>query len=154
MKTPPDLDLALAHRFFSAECFNRAWDFIKIASRTAEEDEEMLRLSLASTWHWTQREDYGPTQLAVGYWQTAHIYTLLGQLENARRYGLLCLEVSQKEGAGPFAQGYAYEALARAEALAGNQELKEFYLGQGYRTAESIPDQEDRQQLIKDLETI
>jgi hypothetical protein len=67
---------------------------------------------------------------------------------------LLCLEVSQKEGAEPFAQGYAYEALARAEALAGNQELKEFYLGQGYRAAESIPDQEDRQQLIKDLETI
>ena len=76
----------------------------------------MLRLSLAATWHWTQRPDCTSTNLSIGYWQTARIYALLGQAENARRYAQMCFEVSQQPGVKPFFLAYAYEALARAEA--------------------------------------
>jgi hypothetical protein len=150
----PEFDLSAAHRYFSVNCFNHAWDLIKKNRRTPEEDEEMLRLSLASTWHWTQRQDCTPTNLAVGFWQTAHIYTLLGQIENARRYGRLCLEASQENGAEVFTLGYAYEALARAEMAAGVEPQMEFYLAQARRICESMTDLEDRQQLLNDLETI
>jgi hypothetical protein len=150
----PDFDLQAANRYFAVTCFNLAWDLIDKPERTPEEDEEMLRLSLASTWHWTQRSDCTATNLAVGYWQTARIYTLLGQLENARRYGVLCLRSSRSEGAEQFALGYAYEALARAEAVAGNRAEMEEYLAQAHQVCEGMTDEQDRQQLLKDLETI
>src|SRR5512139_3729833 len=132
MTGPPEFDLSAAHRYFSAECFNHAWDLIEKTERTEEEDEEMLRLSLASTWHWTQRQDCTSTNLSLGYWQTARIYALLGQVENARRYGGLCLKASQAEDAEPFTLGYAYEALARAEMVAGAHAHMETYLEQAW----------------------
>ena len=133
MPDQPSFDLQAAHRHFSVECFNRAWDLIDKAGRTADEDDEMLRLSLASTWHWTQRQDCTPTNLSVGYWQTARIYTLIRQVENARRNGRLCLKASQAQGAEQFTLGYAYEALARAEMIAGEQAQMEVYLEQARR---------------------
>ena len=50
----------------------------------------------------------------LAYWQVSRIYALLGQADNARRYGELCLEVSQEPGVQPFYLAYAHEALARA----------------------------------------
>ena len=154
MTKPPEFDLSVAHRYFSVECFNRAWGLIDKIGRTPDEDEEMLRLSLASTWHWTQRQDCTSTNLSVGYWQTARIYTLLGQVENARCYGKLSLKASQEEGTEPFALGYAYEALARAEMIAGERVQMDVYLEQARQVCARITDEEDRQLLLQDLETI
>ncbi|MEW5871813.1 MAG: hypothetical protein AB1894_21275 [Chloroflexota bacterium] len=147
-------DLAAAHRYFSSQCFNQAWDLMDKSSRTVDEDEEMLRLSLTSTWHWTQREDCRPANLSVGYWQTSRIYTILGQAENARRYGLLCLQASQARGVLPFYLAYAYEALARAEAVAGHAAEMKAYLVKAHQVAEQLKDPESKQQLLADLETV
>ena len=92
MSEQPDFDHPAAHRYFAAECYNRAWDLINKPDRTPEENEQMLRLSLASHWHWTQRSDYAAENVSIAYWQTSRIYTLLGQADNARRYARLCLE--------------------------------------------------------------
>lgn len=107
MADKPDFDLSAAHRYFSAHCFNQAWELIEKAERTPDEDEQMIRLSLAATWHWTQRSDCTPTHLSVGYWQAARIYAILGQAENARRYAQMCLEASQAPGVEPFYLAYA-----------------------------------------------
>ena len=120
MPQTPEFDLAAAHRYFAADCFNKAWELIEKTDRTPAEDDEMLRLSLASHYHWTQRPDYDDTAASVAYWQTSRIYALLGQAQNARRSGELCLHASQGKGVGAFFLGYAYEALARAAALAGD----------------------------------
>jgi hypothetical protein len=154
MPNQPDFDLTRAHRYFSAECFNRAWDLMDKPERTPEEDEEMLRLSLASQYHWTQRDDFTPTSQSVGCWQTARIYAMLGQAENARRYGELCLAASQGEEVPPFYLGYAYEALARAEMVAGDREKMGAYLAEAQRAAEAISDPEGRKQFLEDLATI
>ena len=152
MKKEPTFDLAEAHRFFAAECFNRAWDLIEKPERTPDEDEQMVRLNQASLYHWSQREDCTNKNLSIGCWQAARIYALLGQADNARRYGELCLRYSQDEG--PFYLGYAYEALARAEALAGQSELVSKYLQEAHRYLAQVTDPEDHQLLEKDLETI
>jgi hypothetical protein len=144
-------DLQAAHRYFSAACFNKAWDLIDQPNRTPAEDEEMLRLSLASTWHWTQRADCTAANRAVGYWQTARIYALLGQAENARRYGQLSLVESQHEGVAPFYLGYAYEALARAERVAGDLAAARVYLAKAHQAAGRIEDPEAHQLLLDDL---
>ncbi|HEY5573785.1 MAG TPA: hypothetical protein VIK64_12270 [Anaerolineales bacterium] len=154
MTNKPDFDVQDAHKFFSAYCFNKAWEFIEKENRSPQEAEEMIRLSHASHWHWAQREDYGARNASIAYWQTSRIYALLGQSENAERYAQLCLEASQADDLDPFLLGYAYEALARAEAVAGKHERATAYLKQARAAAEEVHDQEDRQLLLSDLETI
>jgi hypothetical protein len=154
MDRSPGFDLNDAHRYFSAECFNRTWDYIDKSIRTPEEDQSMLLLSMASLWHWSQRPDVTPGNLSVGYWQVARVYTLLGQVDAARQYGQLCLKVSQGEGTLPFHLAYAYEALARTEALAGERSRMEEYLHLARQIGEKMSDPEVRKQLFDDLATI
>jgi hypothetical protein len=149
-----DFDLKAAHQYFSAHCFNRAWDLIDKSERTPEEDEEMIRLSLASQYHWSQRDDRSNTSASIGFWQTSRIYAILGQVDNARRYGQLCLEVSQEEDVPPFYLGYAYEALARAEAVGGNKQAMQTYLDLAKSTADKIGKADEKTGLLEDLNTI
>jgi hypothetical protein len=148
----PDFDIAAAHKYFSAYCFNTAWDYIDKPNRTSEDDQTMIQLCLAALWHWSQRPDCSPRSLAIGYWQASRIYSLLGQVNNARRYALLSLEVSQNEE--PFYIGYAYEALARAELVAGNRQQMQDYLEKAQKFAAQVTDPEEKQLLDADLETI
>ena len=150
----PDFDVQAAHRYYSALCFNRAWDLIEKPDRTPDEDEEMICLSHAAMWHWMQRTDCMPKNVSIGYWQVSRIYAILGQVDNARRYGQLCLEASRVEGVPPFYLAYAYEALARSESLAGNRDQAEEYIAQARLLADKIIKTEDRQQLLDDLATI
>lgn len=154
MSKEPGFDVVAAHKYFSTFCFNSAWDLMDKSERTAAEDEEMLRLSLASTWHWSQREDCTQANLSVGYWQTSRIYATLGQADNARRYGQLSLDASQGEGVDPFYLGYAYEALARAESGAGNRAKMEEYLAEARRAADQVSDPDWQKPLLDDLDTI
>jgi tetratricopeptide (TPR) repeat protein len=151
MPPPPDFDLQSAHRYFSAQCFNQAWELIKKAERTPEEDEAMISLSHASRYHWMQREGSSATNRTIANWQLARIYTILGRLEAARHYANLCLQASQEEGVEPVFLGYAYEALARVEKLAGNGEQMQKYVGFALQQANKTEDEEDRQLLLGDL---
>ncbi len=154
MNASPGFDLQAAHRHFSAQCFNRAWDYIDKPRRTAEEERTMLQLGLASLWHWSQRQDCTPVNLSVGYWQVARIYALLGQAEPARQYGQLSLDAASGEGAAPFHLGYAYEALARAESVAGDRARAGEYLAAARRYAAEVSDAEDQQLLLADLASL
>lgn len=152
MAAQPEFDVQAAHRYFSAACFNQAWELIEKPDRTPAEDEEMIRLNLASMWHWTQRADVTARNLSVGYWQASRIYALLGQADNARRYGQLSLDAGQ--GEAPFFVAYAYEALARAEAVAGNRAEAERYLAEAHRLAEAVAEADEHKLLLDDLGTI
>jgi hypothetical protein len=154
MAKAPSFDEQAAHRHFAAACFNRAWDLIDKADRTPEEDREMVRLSHASHWHWTQVEGHTQTNLSVGYWQTSRIYSLLGEAENARRYAELCLDASRGGDVEPFYLGCAYEALARAAAVGGDAEAAGRYRREAARLAEAVSDEASREQLVRDLKTI
>lgn len=153
MADQPTFDIQQAHRYFSAECFNKTWDLMeKDGTRTTEETMEMLHTAIASLWHWKQRGDVTSENLSVGYWQVSRVYCLVGQLNNARRYGQLSLE--HAKDLAPFFRGYAYEALARAEMLAGKRYIMITHLEKAREMLEQIEDEEDRQLLEKDLETI
>ena len=114
MSDEPTFDIQAAHRYFSTECFNRAWDLIEKEDRTAEEEDEMLNLSLASLWHWTRRPDCTSKERSLGYWQVSRIYAITGRPKNATWYAERCREATEDAGLPPFYLGYAYEALARA----------------------------------------
>ena len=149
MPTTPAFDLAAAHKYFAAECFNRAWDLIEKKERTPEDDRLMESLSQASIYHWQQRSDFTPRNLSVGYWQASRIQALLGHAPEALRYAQVCLEYSA--GLAPFHLGYAHEALARAHALAGNAPQAAQALRQAFEFAGLVEDKNDREALLADL---
>lgn len=153
MADTPNFDIQQAHKYFSADCFNKTWDSMdKDGDRSAEEDMEMLHTAIASIWHWTQREDVTPRNLSIGYWQVSRVYCLIKQPHNARRYGLLSLQYAK--GLSPFLKGYAYETLARAEMIANNRVIMKVYLEKAREMLAQIEDEEGRNNLAKDLGTI
>ena len=112
----------------------------------------MLQTAMTSLWHWSQREDATPQNLSVGNWQVSRVYCLLGQAENARRYAEVSLKLA--EGCEPFYATFAYEALARAEMVAGNKAKMQEYLEKAFTLAEKVEDEEDKQVLMGDLRNI
>lgn len=152
MTHEPGFAAAEAHRHFAAQCFNQAWALLERAGRTAEDDDMMIHTAHASLWHWGRRDDCAERNLAIGYWQLARIYAVVGRAAEARRYAQRCLDYSHAEG--PFYLGYAYEALARAELAAGDPEQARAYLGRARAQAELLGEAEERAQLDADLATI
>ena len=148
----PDFDLAAAHRHFSASCFNGVWELIDKPNRSPDEDRLMVSMCHASLFHWQQRPDCTSRSLSIGYWQLSRVYALLEQADNAWQYGWLCLTHSQNEE--PFYLGYAYEALARADFLAGKRSLAEEGLALARQQAALVTDRAEREMLEKDLETM
>ncbi|MFM8470231.1 MAG: hypothetical protein ACKODH_09715 [Limisphaerales bacterium] len=149
MNQPPPFDLALAHRWFSSDCFNRVWSLLDKSDRTPDESEAMTSLAHASLAHWRARADCTAQNLSIGYWQLSRVYAVLGQADNARRYGRLCLAVSSSEP--PFYLGYAHESLARAERLAGNAAAAAEHLREARRLAAQVTEQDERTALEADL---
>lgn len=152
MNAAPPIDLATAHRYFSAHCFNGAWNHIEMSERSAAEEEQMLLLAQASLWHWTQREDCTPRNLSIGYWQLSRIYSLLKRAPEARCAGESCLKYAKNEL--PFFIAYGHEALARAAQLAGEAGLQAAHLQEAQRLAAGISDVEERTALEADLREI
>jgi len=150
----PEFDLRKAHQYFAVSCFNSTWNYIDKTDRTAEDEEKMLQLTMASAWHWSEREDRKPQNTSIAYWQISRVHALCGRGAEAVRYGKLCLDVSQGEGIDPFALGYAYEALARGEMVSGNNDQAQSWLAKANEVAEGIDEEESKKMLLDDLATI
>lgn len=152
MADPLPFDIVTAHKYFSVENFNKTWEFIEKSERSEEESLAMLHTAIVSLWHWSQREDATPKNLSVGAWQVSRVFSLMGQFDNARSYGLLSLK--HAESLEPFFKAYACESLARAEMIANNRVTMKYYLEKAHALAQEVMDEEDKQILLKDLETI
>jgi hypothetical protein len=151
--TPTDgFDKTLAHREFSTDCFNRAWDLIEKPDRTMEDDATLLHLVHASVWHWRQRADCKPRNLSIGYWQISRAYAVVGDAANAKRFGEICLLHSSNEP--PFFSGYAHEALARAAMVAHDHGAMARHLVEAGKLATQVTEADDSAMLQKDLDAL
>ncbi len=147
-------EIADAHRYFAVDCFNKAWDLIDQSERTPDEDQQMIGLGQASLWHWARREDCTDRNLSVGCWQVSRIYALVGQADEARRYGQLSLDSGRRSELPPFFIGYSHEALARAEAGLENRTEMEKHLESAREEADKVSGAEEKKQLLDDLADI
>lgn len=152
MADAPAFNITDAHKYFSAENFNKAWELIEKSDRTGEENLAMLHAAIASLWHWSQREDVSAKNLSIGYWQVSRACNLIQQPDLARVYGLQSLKyVAELD---PFYKGYACETLARAEMQSGNRVIMLEYLNKARDFAQQITKDEEKQLLLHDLESI
>ncbi len=142
-------DWQAAHKHFSTGCFSNTWKLIEKPNRSSEDDLEMVQVAMTSLWHWRQRKDVTPTNLAIGYWQVSYVYSLIGQPALALKYALLCKDVSEK--LEPFFLGEAYQALAGAEKASGNNGSMEEYLTIARRILNNLTDPEEKEALERDI---
>jgi hypothetical protein len=139
------------HREMSVSYFNDCWALIDKADRTPEDVENMILLAHASLWHWKQRSDVTPANLSVGYWQASRVHALAGQHEMARYFGDRSLRVGIDNNLPPFYVGYAYEALARAEAGDGEYARARACVAEARKQLGSVTDKEEKALLDADL---
>jgi hypothetical protein len=152
MATKAEFNVSDGHKHFAAHCFNAAWDLIEKSNRTPEDDRLMATMNQASIYHWLNRDDCDNRRLGIGYWQASRIQALIGNADESRRFAKVALAYSA--GLGPFYLGYAYEALARAELLAGNGREAAAYLDTAKTHAAEVEDRKERELLLNDLATI
>lgn len=112
----------------------------------------MLHAAHASRYHWGHAGT--PLNLSVGEWQVSRVYADLGRSEPALYHGGRALQIARRGHLGRFYLAYAYEALARAAALAGKRRARNLYLRQARRLGASVRDRDDRRMLLEDLATI
>lgn len=140
------------HRKFAIQAFNDAWTLIEKADRTPAEDDALLNTAHASRYHWGVVGT--PKNISIGEWQISHVYTLLNRAEPALYHAQRCLDVCLENGIGDFPLAYAYEALCRASATAGDKAASERFREEALRAADGIAETEEREKLLQDLATV
>jgi hypothetical protein len=150
--TSETFDEAAAHRHFGPICFNRAWKLLEKQNRTPAENDEMLLSAMASLWHWSQRDDCEPRNLAAGYWQVSRVQAVLGNGLEARRYAARSAMHATNEP--PFCMAYAHEALARAGRVLKDEPAVQRHLEEATRLLAQVADPQERELLEADLATL
>jgi hypothetical protein len=142
------------HRALAADLFNKTWALIEKDGRTAEDDDELIHCAHASAYHWMQVGT--PANRARSEWQCSRMYTMLGRAEPALRHAQRCLEICEAspQALEDWDLPFAYEALARAHALAGDAAEAGRYLARARELALAVLDEDDRDHLEADLATI
>jgi hypothetical protein len=146
-----ELDPAIERRI-AVGLFNRVWELLALPDRTPAQVDEMIHSAHASRLHWSRVG--GAVNLDRGEWQCSRVYAVLGRAEPALWHARRTLEICQTEGIGDWDLAFAYEALARASSVAGDRQDVERYLEAARAAAAEIAEDEDRELLLNDLETI
>jgi hypothetical protein len=138
-----------AERQLGVDLFNEVWRLME----SRGDDERMLHAAHASRFHWGEAEECTPENLARGEWQVSRVYTVLGRPEPAIWHAERCLEHCERSAIGDWDLAYAYEALARAHALARDAEA-ERWKQRARAAGDAIADSEDREHFDEDYATL
>jgi hypothetical protein len=140
------------HKKFAITLFNQAWDLIDKEERSQEEVDRMIHAAHASRYHW---EIAGtPLNIARGDWQVSHVYAILNRVEPCLYHAKRCLKVTLENGIKDFDLAFAYEAMARACDLAGDEVETAKYVELAKQAAAKIKDDKDREYFMSQLATI
>jgi hypothetical protein len=143
---PAELD----HRRIGVDLFNGTWELIEKTDRTRADDDRMLHMAHASRHHWGYVGT--PANLARGEWLCSRVYALLERPEPCRHHAQRVLDLCTENELTDWDLGFAHEALARAHAVAGDPVAARAETEAAL--AVPIGEDEDRVQLLGDLETI
>jgi DNA-binding transcriptional MerR regulator len=155
LMTTPTTDRSLDpadERRIAVGLFNHVWTLMENTGRTLDETDEMIHAAHASRYHWGNVGD--AANRARGEWQVSRMYAVLGRGEPALWHARRCLEICEENGIGDWDLAFAFEALARASRVAGDQAGRDTYLAQARHAATQIKEDEDRQLLEADLATV
>lgn len=142
-------DLAQWQRKLAPMAFNRAWELLDRTELSPEEEDEMLAAAFAQRYHWYEIGDARTRSIAD--WQVSRVAAVLGHADLARRFGFRSLEVAQAHNLGPFLEGFAHEAIARAAAVVDDVETFTEHLNEAKALVGAIDEDDERATLEADL---
>ncbi len=141
-----------AHKEFAKRINGQVWKLLEKPERTAEEEEEMVLAAYACLYHWS----YAGTEVnrQRGEWLIARVHTVLGEAALALQHAGRCLELTRtySDQMKDFDTAYAYEGLARANALGGDRVIARQYLEMAEVAGRAITNKEDKAIFMGDLE--
>jgi DNA-binding transcriptional MerR regulator len=141
-----------SERQLAADLFNLVWMLLEQTGRTIEDDDRMVHAAHASRYHWGQVG--GPEQLAIGEWQCARVYSVLGRAEPALHHARRCLEIATAGAVPDWMIASAHEGLARAYAIAGQRESALASRAAAEAALAKVTDAEDRQVVQDDIASL
>lgn len=139
-------------RRLAAALFNATWTLIEKEERSRDEDDAMLHMAHASRHHWGQVG--AAPNFGRGEWQCSRVYAVLGRPEPCLHHAQRYLDICRENGIADWDLAFAYEALARGHAIAGDAERARAFTEQALAAAEDIAADEDRELVLSDLESI
>ena len=149
---PPDVDTA-TRRALAVGLFNHTWTLLEKADRTAAETDELIHAAHASRYHWGEVGE--GVNLARGEWQCSRVYAVLGRAEPALWHARRCVEINE---ANPDREDWdlasAYEAMARAVAVAGDLDEAAEWKAKAEAACAAIAEAEDREVVSQDIATL
>ena len=143
---------ASTQRQLAVDLYNHVWTLLETPERTQDQDDEMLHAAHASRYHWG--EVGSAVNRARGDWLCARVYSVLGRPEPALHHARRCLELCETNGLGDWDLAAAWEAVARASLVAGDQEGLTQAMREGRAALNGIADVEDRQHIEEDLDQL
>ena len=143
---------ATEERRLAAGLYNLVWTLLDATGRTAADDDRIVPAAHASRYHWGQVG--GPQELAIGEWQCARVYSVLGRAEPALHHARRCLEIAAAGSVPDWLIASAHEGLARAYAVAGQRESALASRAAAEAALAKVIDVEDRQVVQDDLASL
>lgn len=145
-------DIKDIHRKFAVDCFNRTWELMNKTDRTTDEDFKMIHTAHASRYHWG--EIGTPLEFARGDWQLARVYAVIGMGKAAYRYSQSSLKHCLDNEIGDFDLAFAYESLARASAIRGDESRLAHFKELAVEAGNAIAQDDDRDYFFSELKTL
>jgi hypothetical protein len=137
------------HRRLGSELYNRTWELLEAGA----DPDEIVDSAHASAHHWRHAAGATAANRARSHWLCSHVYAVLGRSEPALQHARRCFELVEgsPEEMEDFDLPSAYEALARAHAVAGDGAEARRYVELGRAAAAQVEDAHDREQLESQL---
>lgn len=140
------------HKKLAVDLFNQTWELLDKSGRTQAENDTMLHAAHASRYHWEQIG--AAVNLARGEWQVSRVYSVLERAEPALYHARRSLEICQNNDIVDFDLAFAYEALARAFAIAGNVDQSRHFLASAIEAGDAITDEGDREVFFSEVNSV
>jgi hypothetical protein len=140
-----------AQKHFGISLNGQVWELLAKEDRTRLDDELMVQAAHGSLYFWLLEGTAVNQQR--GEWMISRVYSELGLAHEALRHAAICNQLTEDHGDAmeDFDKAYALEALARANAIAGNRDEALRYYELAAAVGAAIADDESKKYFVGDL---
>jgi hypothetical protein len=141
-----------AHKYFAQSTNGRVWELLQKTNRSQAEDEEMLHAAHACAYHWQFVGTAVHQQR--GEWLISRVHVMLGHGNEALRHAQRCFELteSHRDLMQDFDVAYAFEGMARAQAMLGDHRIAKEFLVLAEQAGKAIANEEDKEIFMGDFD--
>ena len=130
------------HKKVAIETNNSIWPVLDRKTSTDAQLEEALHAAHASRYHWSKVGT--AVNLVRAEYMISRVYCAMKRGEPALFHAQRCLQITKENNIGDFDLAFAYEVMARANAVAGKKSDCKKYYELAKTAIDQIKDSEDK----------